>query len=315
MTDPRWSRFDRVTDKLVPVLGNALALQRSLLDVLLSRECIAFPQYEKIRRCLDDPIRSAEDVARELVSVMRSGPPHGFESFCAVLRTLEGGNALCSRISPSHDSSRESDESVPLNEDTSDLPSVTDFVFVHVHKDLRNVWEPNRESAIHIIKTYSRSALPGRDIKIEPAYVQSMTTVTGQESASRSSSFCLAARFCIPIDQEKCLLRISLPKTTAKAFRECREKLLGRMSNLFKIEIRKIDIVIGSCFVHLTLTGKGFINFICGLHAPNNFLHLITFDSYARIQIGSLPSVKLSTLLRSGQPQSVSKALSVIQEV
>ena len=296
----------------------------SLLDDLLSSDCIVFLQYEGLRLFLVNQTRSLENVARELFSVMRSR--HGskpYNSFCAVLRTLRGGGDLYTRISSlSHDSNRGSDESVPLNEETSDHPSENfttmlkiAYVIVDVHTDLRNVWEPNRESATHIIKTCTRSALPGRDIKIEPAYVSSMTTVTGKESTSRSSCFRLAARFRIPIDRDKCLLRISLPKTTEEIFRKCRDDLLGRMSNLFKIEIRKIDIFQGSCFVHLTLTGKGFINFICGLHAPNNFVHLITFDSHAQIQIGSLPPVELSVLLRNGQPQPVCKALSVLQEV
>ena len=115
----------------------------------------------------------------------------------------------------------------------------------------------------------------------------------------------------ICIHEEECLLRICFPESTPERFKEYQRQLLRRMSNLLKIEIKKIEIIPGSCYVDLTVTGKGFIDFICGLHAASSFAHLIVFDSLATLQIGSLPPVKFVAFLCFGQLQSVSEALAL----
>ena len=80
MADPRWTRLIRITDEIVPLLVNALD-GGTLLDNLVSRGCISQAQYESSRRNSQDLRKSPEDVARDLLTVLRSSPPSSFDSF------------------------------------------------------------------------------------------------------------------------------------------------------------------------------------------------------------------------------------------
>ena len=181
--------------------------------------------------------------------------------------------------------------SKPLRADLN----IPEIVFIHVHEKLRDDWESNSESCIHMVETYCNKALRETKIEVEWKYVSKMTFISERKSDCD-----------IRIDKE-CLLRIIFPNITPEVFKNYRDQLLGRMSKLFQIE--RIDIISGSCHVNLTVTGKGFINFICGLWDSSNFAHLIIFDHLAKIQIGSLPPAKLIAFL------SVSEAFSVLQKV
>ena len=370
MADPKWSRVVPVTDKIVPLLANAL-VGGALLDRLSARKVVSREHYNELRR---SPSRSRECVARELLEILMRRPPPCFESFCAVLQedndedrkaiygliVTSATGALahenlafedktpiayrCSRTrtvkEDSSDPEKDLDCIAPTtgiaqtrelpesgrvsyehsrahqvhggrcsDEDSSDPQAssktaqsrIPVMLFIHVHEGLRDEWESNRESYIDIVETYCIEALPKRKILVKCKYVPKMTFIPEGKSGC-----------CIPINKEECLLRIVFPETAPEVFEECRSRLFRIMSNLLSIE--KIEIKSGSCIVDLTVTGKGFINFICGLH-PSNFAHLIVFDSLAKLQIGSLPPVRLVALLCSGQVQSVSEAFSVLRKV
>ena len=91
MADPRWTRLDSVRDKVVPLLANALD-GGAFLDRLLTRGCISYPQQEKLRRRKRE--EALEEVARDLLSVLRLRPPPSFDTFCDVLQQGNDGNLL-----------------------------------------------------------------------------------------------------------------------------------------------------------------------------------------------------------------------------
>ena len=364
MADPKWSRVVPVTDKIVPLLANAL-VGGALLDRLSARKVVSREHYNELR---SSPSRSRECVARELLEILMRRPPPCFESFCAVLQEDDvDGKAMYELLDTSTDAhahesvrlpyenpapedktqirtralgkedssnpkkaldciapttgvAQTHDEQSPAyqayggkcsDDDSSDDDSSDDndsdlhelMLFIHVHESLRDDWESNRESFIHVVEAYCNKALPERKISVNFLYVSSMTF-----SRKRRSNV------PISINQKECLLRIIFPETAPKVFKDYKKRLLKTMRNLLPISIEEIEIKAGCCIVDLTVTGKGFINFLCGLH-PSNFAHLIVFDSLAKLQIGSLPPVRLVTLLRSEQLQSVSEAFSVLRKV
>ena len=83
MADPRWSRLDSVRDQIVPLLASALD-GGAFLDRLVTHGCISYPQQENIRRRLSNV--ALEEVARDLLSVLRLRPPLIFDIFCAILQ-------------------------------------------------------------------------------------------------------------------------------------------------------------------------------------------------------------------------------------
>ena len=325
MADPRWTRLDSIRRQIVPLLANALD-GGDFLDALLTLGCVSHDQEENIRRRLREV--SLEDVARHLLTVLRRTPPRSFNSFCTVLKQGNDDRkalyaCIASATGLAHESRRLQKDKTRISHGTKQvargrkhssgivskvrrLKSVRadspDFLTIHVHEKLKAKWKPNKKSFIAIIKGYAMvaAALPARSILVNCSFQSSMTLISESD---------------IPIDESECLLRICFPETTTKRFKQYQRKLLRRMSNLLKIEMKKIDISAGSCLVDLTVTGTGFINFICGLHAASNFAHLIIFDSLATLQIGPLPPVKLVALLRFGQLQSVSEAFSLLGKV
>ena len=315
MADVRWTRLDSDWDRIVVLLANALDAG-NLLDRLVSRKCISHSQQEKIRRRLLNSEVKLDDVARDLLIVLRLRPPPSFDSFSAVLKQgNDDDKALYDCIASTGAGAAEGDES-PERAPRENLPdsqlqdspppaapsAFPGLLFIHVHENIKSKWECNRESFISIVKTYCIHALPGKKISVHCDYFPRMTLMPERNSDSY-----------VPIFEEECLLRIIFPKTKPEVFEECRIELLGAMSNL--VPIKKIEIKSGCCIVDLTLTGKGFINFVCGLHASTNFAHLLIFDPLAKLQIGSLPPVELVTFLFSGQLQSVSEAFSVCRKV
>ena len=326
MADQRWTRLDSVREQIVPLLVNAL-VGETLLDELLSCGCLSYDQCEETRQLRSRS--SPKNVARELLSILRSRPHPSFDLFCTAMQK-EGDedrkalhDCIVSATGLAHESRRLQKDKTRISHGRKQvargrkhssgivskvrrLKSVRadspDFLTIHVHEKLKAKWKPNKKSFIAIIKRYAMvaAALPARSILVDCSFQSSMTLISESD---------------IPIDESECLLRICFPETTTKRFKQYQRKLLRRMSNLLKIEMKKIDISAGSCLVDLTVTGTGFINFICGLHAASNFAYLIIFDSLATLQIGSLPPVKLVALLRSGQLQSVSEAFSVLGKV
>ena len=372
MADPKWTRLVPVTDKIVPLLANAL-VGEALLDRLIAGKVVSRAHYDELRRHSQEPSRSRESVARKLLEILMRRPSPCFESFCAVLQeeddvdrkamyellvTSTGAHAHewarlpyenprtralgtvkedssnpkkkkaldCIAPTTGVAQTHESPESGRVShspahqdggkcsdEDSSDPQAssktahsrIPTILFIHVHESLRDEWEPNCESYIDIVEAYCTAALPERKILVRCKYVSKMAFSRKRSPKRRSNVH-------ISINQKECLLRIIFPETAPEVFEECKKVLFKAMSNLLSIE--KIEIRVGCCIVDLTVTGKGFINFICGLH-PSNFAHLIIFDSLAKLQIGSLPPVRLVALLRSGQLQSVSEAFSVPRKV
>ena len=331
MADPRWTHLIRATEQIVPLLVNALD-GGALLDSLVSRGCISPAQYDQSRRNSQDPQKSPEDVARDLLTVLRSSSPSSFDSFLSVLRLDKSRNALfdcvASAISVAHESERLPCGNTPdeisiarkralgtVNEDHSDPPSKSvrtdfpDLAFIYVHEELKKIWEPNRAAFVHIVETYcstvvSAAGKPEKKIKVSCEYVPEMTIVQKRRKGSK----------CF-IDRDKCLLRICLPETTPEVFKEYQRKLLRRISRQLDIAEESIEISPGSCYVTFTLTGKRFINFVCGFHASRILAHLVVIDSLGEIQIGSFPSVKILSFLRLGRPQSLSEALFLLRMV
>ena len=353
MADPKWNRVVPVTDKIVPLLANAL-VGGTLLDRLSARKVVSREHYNELRRHSQEPSRSGECLARELLEILMRRPPPSLTSFCAVLqedddedrkaiydliglvtyenpRTRALGTVKEDSSDPkkaldciapttgvpqthespesgrvSHSPAHQAHGGKCSGEDSSDPQAssktahsrIPTMLFIYVHESLRDEWEPNCESYIDIVETYCTAALPERKILVRCKYVSKMTF-------RRSNVH-------ISINQKECLLRIIFPETAPEVFEVCKERLFKTMSNLLSIE--KIEIRAGCCIVDLTVTGKGFINFICGLH-PSNFAQLIIFDYLAKVQIGSLPPVRLVTLLRSEQLQSVSETFSVLRKV
>ena len=121
MADPRWTHLVRVTEKIVPLLVNALD-GGALLDSLVSRGCISQAQYDQSRRNSKDLQTSPEDVARDLLTVLRSSSPCHFDSFLAVLQLDESRKALLHCVASATDVAHES-ERLPC-EYTSDEISV-----------------------------------------------------------------------------------------------------------------------------------------------------------------------------------------------
>ena len=374
MADPKWTRLVPVTDKIVPLLANAL-VGEALLDRLIAGKVVSRAHYDELLRHSQEPSRSQESVARRLLEILMRRPPPCFESFCAVLQeeddadrkaiyellvTSTGAHAHESArlpyenpapedktpirtralgkedssnpkkaldciapttdVAQTHESPRVSCEHSPAyqayggkcsdeassdddssDDDSSDPQSA--MLFIHVHESLRDEWESNRESFIHVVEAYCNKALPERKISVNFRYVSRMTF--GRKRRPNVH---------ISINHKECLLRIIFPETAPKVFKHYKKRLLKTMCNLLSISIKKIEIKTGCCIVDLTVTGKGFINFICGLH-PSNFAHLIVFDSLAKLQIGCLLPVRLVALLRTEQLQSVSEAFSVLRKV
>ena len=119
MADPKWTLLIPVADKIVPLLASAID-GAALLDSLLSRRCLSQDQYEELLRHLRD--RSREDVARELLSILRRTLPPSFDSFCAVLQEGNDGNRkavydLLVTSAQAHESSRKPCENLPVPED------------------------------------------------------------------------------------------------------------------------------------------------------------------------------------------------------
>ena len=83
MADTRWSRLDSVKDRIVPLLANALD-EGAFLDRLVTHGCISYSQQENIRRLFLNV--ALEEVARDLLRVLRLRPPLIFDIFCAILQ-------------------------------------------------------------------------------------------------------------------------------------------------------------------------------------------------------------------------------------
>ncbi|XP_065839813.1 uncharacterized protein [Oscarella lobularis] len=116
----------------------------------------------------------------------------------------------------------------------------------------------------------------------------------------------------IKIPERKCLIRLLLPFTDAEGFKEEEPSLRRKIYGLTGIQVDAIEIVAGSCYVNLTMSGKEFIRFVCGLNNPENVSYLVEFDASIKLRIGDHPWVSLSLfLLRcpSLHFHSVAKAL------
>ena len=83
MADPRWTHLDSARAQIVPLLANALD-EGAFLDRLVTHGCISYAQQENIRRRLSNV--ALEDMARDLLSVLRLRPPLIFDIFCAILQ-------------------------------------------------------------------------------------------------------------------------------------------------------------------------------------------------------------------------------------
>ena len=85
MADPKWKRLVPVTDKIVPLLANAL-VGGSLLDRLLALNVVSYSQYDELSLFSENPRYSLEDRSRKLLECLRRRPPPSFDAFCAALQ-------------------------------------------------------------------------------------------------------------------------------------------------------------------------------------------------------------------------------------
>ena len=94
MADPKWKTLTRAQADVVLYLSNILG--GSLLDSLLAEELLTEANYEKLRKMRETKIDN--EVAQELVVMLKKTPPGSYDKFCEVLRGVDGGKDVYDRL-------------------------------------------------------------------------------------------------------------------------------------------------------------------------------------------------------------------------
>ena len=103
------------------------------------------------------------------------------------------------------------------------------FVFIHVHENLRHIWEANSEATISIVKAFCSSETPSRRLKINWRYCSRMTAMN--KFVEKAPIFTeLLLRICVPF--------------SGLHFNEIRARLTRTLSNLLCIEAQKINVLV-----------------------------------------------------------------------
>ena len=96
---------------------------------------------------------------------------------------------------------------------------------------------------------------------------------------------------------KECRLKIILPRTQLETFEKQRTPILRKLESMTNVDIKKVEVIQGSCHVILTLTAAGFIRFVCCLLSPESLWQLLSsVDNLVEIQLGNLLPVKLSRI-------------------
>eukprot|EP00118_Oscarella_pearsei_P010037 m.59685 g.59685 ORF g.59685 m.59685 type:complete len:254 (+) comp34894_c0_seq4:701-1462(+) len=114
----------------------------------------------------------------------------------------------------------------------------------------------------------------------------------------------------VEVSADDCLVRIILPRTSLRIFSRQKRWILTGINGLMKVPVKNIDIRQGCCILTVTVSGKGFINFICALKDFSNFTFLIEFDCLVEVQFGSLQPFNLAQFfLREDKKSSIASPI------
>ena len=94
MADSKWKILARAQADVVLYLSNILG--GSLLDSLLAEELLTEANYEKLRKMRETKIEN--EVAQELVVMLKKTPPGSYDKFCKVLRNVDGRKDVYDRL-------------------------------------------------------------------------------------------------------------------------------------------------------------------------------------------------------------------------
>ena len=177
--------------------------------------------------------------------------------------------------------------------DSSSCEAVVILIDVSIRKD----YEPHHEAFAAVIDIFI-TLTEGR----EKNYPIIKRFVSAMELKSEQHE--------VPVAKE-CHLKIILPKTQPDTFKKQKTQILRKLESMINVDIKKVEVLQGSCHVILTLTAAGFIRFVCCLLSPESLWQLLSsVDSLVEIQLGNLVSVKLSRIFKSlAHPRAVSRHL------
>ena len=166
MEDPKWSCLDPapVLGRVVPLL--AAVISDELLERLFAVNCLTKVQYETLRRS-NQSLGKSDDVAENLISLLKSKPIESFDSFCDALGTVEEELVLLECIS------RAAVQQFNVLRYSTELHGfMYQLVINDVHWSLINKWRSNE--CTEVIRTILEGTFPQGTFEITNQFVPSI---------------------------------------------------------------------------------------------------------------------------------------------
>ena len=324
MADPEWKSLTPIWHDTVVLLANVIG--GHLLDRLLSKRLLTHDQYDSLNGLRKKEGTPNEEVARELLQILKKSPHPSFDNFWAFLDTeIEGGRDIRRRLFERHvEIGGESSRRQQMLLTTSSLPSQSAamdtaaaaaavalqpdkravysaesgqaasklLVIIEVVESLKDTYQPHAAAIRAVLRKYLANAYsknPDDDfLDLEEVFCEELSRVKTREERVKTLAFETNV-------QPK--IRILFPDSNSAKYKPNHplvETHLCRVMQLKRSDL-EIDVAEGSITLIISISGRGLINMLVYLNQnsePLNFLLYV--DTSARISFGEFPYVSVS---------------------